>query len=209
MARTRPPRKVTYFEPVPPRLARNTIIEFDIRGRPPLPLHDARRLRPARSRRGDPAGARRMVSTHARAARRRGACGLARRPRRGLSARRADHRRAPHGRRRIRDPSAVLDTDAGARSPLAAHSVPRACLGFGLSHACGREGTAASAIPGRVRGAIPPCGPGSSESRQRRGVGGARGATHPAFVFVFRLGLTKCDVVIRCEKIGLNHAPSC
>jgi hypothetical protein len=27
MARTRPPRKVTYFEPVPPRLARNTIIE--------------------------------------------------------------------------------------------------------------------------------------------------------------------------------------
>ena len=26
MAR-RPPRKVTYFEPVPPRLARNTIIE--------------------------------------------------------------------------------------------------------------------------------------------------------------------------------------
>src|ERR1700737_1100298 len=27
MARNRPPRKVTYFEPVPPRLARNTIIE--------------------------------------------------------------------------------------------------------------------------------------------------------------------------------------
>src|ERR1700740_437252 len=27
MARPRPPRKVTYFEPVPPRLARNTIIE--------------------------------------------------------------------------------------------------------------------------------------------------------------------------------------
>jgi hypothetical protein len=27
MARRRPPRKVTYFEPVPPRLARNTIIE--------------------------------------------------------------------------------------------------------------------------------------------------------------------------------------
>jgi hypothetical protein len=26
MARRRPPRKVTYFEPVPPRLARNTII---------------------------------------------------------------------------------------------------------------------------------------------------------------------------------------
>jgi len=27
MARRTPPRKVTYFEPVPPRLARNTIIE--------------------------------------------------------------------------------------------------------------------------------------------------------------------------------------
>jgi hypothetical protein len=32
MARRRPPRKVTYFKPVPPRLARNTIIEstFDV-----------------------------------------------------------------------------------------------------------------------------------------------------------------------------------
>ena len=32
MARRNPPRKVTYFEPVPPRLARNTIIEstFDV-----------------------------------------------------------------------------------------------------------------------------------------------------------------------------------
>ena len=27
MARRSPPRKVTYFEPVPPRLARNTLIE--------------------------------------------------------------------------------------------------------------------------------------------------------------------------------------
>jgi hypothetical protein len=27
MARRNPPRKVTYFEPIPPRLARNTIIE--------------------------------------------------------------------------------------------------------------------------------------------------------------------------------------
>jgi hypothetical protein len=27
MARRSPPRKVTYFEPVPPRLGRNTIIE--------------------------------------------------------------------------------------------------------------------------------------------------------------------------------------
>ena len=32
MTRRTPPRKVTYFEPVPPRLARNTIIEstFDV-----------------------------------------------------------------------------------------------------------------------------------------------------------------------------------
>jgi hypothetical protein len=32
MARRSPPRKVTYFQPVPPRLARNTIIEstFDV-----------------------------------------------------------------------------------------------------------------------------------------------------------------------------------
>ena len=32
MARRSPPRKITYFEPVPPRLARNTIIEstFDV-----------------------------------------------------------------------------------------------------------------------------------------------------------------------------------
>ena len=45
MARRAPPRNVTYFEPVPPRLARDTIIEFDLRGRPPLPLHAAHRLR--------------------------------------------------------------------------------------------------------------------------------------------------------------------
>ena len=101
MARRNPPRKVTYFEPVPPRLARNTIIEFDLRGRSPLPLHDARRLWPARPRRGDPAGTRRMAPAHARAPRRRRACGLARRPRCGLSARRTDHRHAPRGRRRI------------------------------------------------------------------------------------------------------------
>jgi hypothetical protein len=32
MARRSPPQKVTYFEPIPPRLARNTIIEstFDV-----------------------------------------------------------------------------------------------------------------------------------------------------------------------------------
>ena len=58
MARRNPPRKVTYFEPVAPRLARNSIIEFDVRGRPPLPLHDADQLQPARPRRGDPASTR-------------------------------------------------------------------------------------------------------------------------------------------------------
>ena len=56
MARRNPPRKVTYFEPVPPRLPRNTVIEstFEV----------GRRFRctmrvdcgAARSRRGDPAG---------------------------------------------------------------------------------------------------------------------------------------------------------
>ena len=41
MARRNPPRKVTYFEPVAPRLARNAVIEstFDVGRR--FPLHDA------------------------------------------------------------------------------------------------------------------------------------------------------------------------
>ena len=69
MTRRSPPRKVTYFEPVPPRLARNTIIEstFEV----------GRRFRctmrvdcgETRSRSGDPAGKRRMAAAHARAAR--------------------------------------------------------------------------------------------------------------------------------------------
>jgi hypothetical protein len=44
-ARRSPPRKVTYFEPVPPRLARNTIIEstFDV-GRPLAALTVGARL---------------------------------------------------------------------------------------------------------------------------------------------------------------------
>ena len=45
MARRSPPRKVTYFEPVAPRLARNTDHRIHVRGRPPFPLHDAHRLR--------------------------------------------------------------------------------------------------------------------------------------------------------------------
>src|ERR1700730_2053245 len=75
---------------------------IDLRGRAPFPLHDARRLRPARPRSGDPAGTRRMAPAYARAVRRRGAGGLARRPQCGLSARRPDNRRAHRGRRRIK-----------------------------------------------------------------------------------------------------------
>src|SRR6516162_515659 len=37
-----------------------------VRGRPPLPLHDARRLWRARSRRGDPTRSRRMATAYAR-----------------------------------------------------------------------------------------------------------------------------------------------
>jgi hypothetical protein len=37
MARRIPPRKVTYFEPVPPRFARNTIIESANAPPPPAP----------------------------------------------------------------------------------------------------------------------------------------------------------------------------
>ena len=43
MARRSLPRKVTYFEPVLPRLAQH-YHRVDVRGRPPLPLHDARRF---------------------------------------------------------------------------------------------------------------------------------------------------------------------
>ena len=101
MARRRPPRKVTYFEPVAAAPCAQHRHRVDVRGRPPFPLHDARRLRPARSRGGDPAGTRQMAPAHARAPRRGGAGGLARRPQRGLSARRPDGRRTPRGRRRI------------------------------------------------------------------------------------------------------------
>jgi hypothetical protein len=43
MIRRRPPRKVTHFEPMPPRLARNTIEStFEVA----LPVHDAGRRVP-------------------------------------------------------------------------------------------------------------------------------------------------------------------
>jgi hypothetical protein len=58
MAPRIPPRKVTYFKtgPAAPRAQHHHRV--DVRGRPPLPLHDARRLWRARSRRGDPADTR-------------------------------------------------------------------------------------------------------------------------------------------------------
>jgi len=65
MARRSPPRKVTYFEPVPPRLARNTIIEstFEVGRRFRCTLRvDCGQLDP---RRGDPAGARQLAPAHA------------------------------------------------------------------------------------------------------------------------------------------------
>ena len=85
MAPRIPPRKVTYFEPVPPRLARNTIIEltFDVGRRFRCTMRvDCGQLD---SWRGDPAGTRRMAAAYAREPRRREACRLARRPQRGLS----------------------------------------------------------------------------------------------------------------------------
>ena len=68
MARRSPPRKVTYFEPVPPRLARNTIIEstFDVGRRFRCTMRvDCGQLDPGR---GDPADTRRMAAAYARAA---------------------------------------------------------------------------------------------------------------------------------------------
>ena len=101
MAHRIPPRKVTYFEPVVPRLARNTVIEstFDVGRRFPCTMRvDCGELDPGAVIRPAPGE---WHPAHARAARRRGARGLAGRPQCGLSARRADDRRAPRGRRRL------------------------------------------------------------------------------------------------------------
>jgi hypothetical protein len=67
MAR-RPPRKVTWFEPVLPRLARNTVIEstFEVGRRFHCTMRvDCGQLDPG----GAPAGSRRMAPAYARAAR--------------------------------------------------------------------------------------------------------------------------------------------
>src|SRR3984893_8558107 len=70
MARRSPPRKVTYFEPVPPRLAGNNIIEstFEVGRRFRCTMRvDCSQLD---ARRGDPVGTRRMAPAYARAPRR-------------------------------------------------------------------------------------------------------------------------------------------
>ena len=103
MARRNPPRKVTYFEPVPPRLARNTIIEstFEVGRRFRCTMRvDCGRL--------DPGAVIRPVPSewHPRIPERldeEELAGLARRSQCGLSARRTDRRRAPRGGRRIRE----------------------------------------------------------------------------------------------------------
>jgi hypothetical protein len=73
MARRNPPRKVTYFEPVPPRLSRNTIIEstFEVGRRFRCTMRiDCGELNPDAVY---PAGTRRMAPAYARGPRRRGA----------------------------------------------------------------------------------------------------------------------------------------
>ena len=100
MSSRSPRRKVSYFEPVPPRLARNIESTFEVgcRFRCTMRVHCGQLYPGAR----DPAGTRRMVSPYARAPRRRGACGLARWSRCGLSARRTDNRCAPGARRSVK-----------------------------------------------------------------------------------------------------------
>ena len=64
MARRTPPRKVRYFEPVAPRLARNTVIEstFEVGRRYRCTMRvDCGRLHPG----GDPPGPRRMAPADA------------------------------------------------------------------------------------------------------------------------------------------------
>ena len=69
--------------------------------------------------------------------------------------------------------SARTSLSNGRSARLAVTRYRDRCLGFGDSD------TASNAIPGRARGATPPCVLGSSESRQRRGVERARRAAPP------------------------------
>jgi hypothetical protein len=100
MARRPPPRKVTYFEPVPPCLARNTIIEstFEVGRRFRCTMRvDCGQLDPDAVIRPEPG------EWHSRMPARldeEELAELARRAQRHLSACRADDRHAPRGRRR-------------------------------------------------------------------------------------------------------------
>src|SRR6266446_5854867 len=98
MARRSPPRKVTYFEPVLPRLARNTIIEstFEVGRRFSCTMRvDCGQLDPGAVIRPVPG------EWHPQIPERLDEEELADWPQCGLSARRTDNRRAPRGRRRI------------------------------------------------------------------------------------------------------------
>jgi hypothetical protein len=115
-----PPRKVTYFDPlrprlarktisIPPDLARNTIIEstFDVGRRFRCTMRiDCGEIAPG-------AVLRPVLGKwrpHPRAPRRRGACRLACRAQCSLPARRANGRSAPRGRRRIARRLGLLET---------------------------------------------------------------------------------------------------
>src|SRR6266581_8185663 len=127
MARRTPPRKVTYFEPVPPRLARNIVIEstFEVGRRFRYTMRvDCGQLDPGAVIRPGPG------EWHPRMPERlydQGACGLARRPQCDLSARRNDNRHAPRGRRRI---AGLLENriELIARGPRWGQSAAKTCL---------------------------------------------------------------------------------
>src|SRR5512133_1935371 len=101
MARRSPPRKVTYFEPVPPRLARNTVIEstFEVGRRFHCTMRiDCSQLEPGTVIRPVPGEWHPHMPAQLDEEE---LAGLAGRARAGLSARGPDGRRAPRGCRRI------------------------------------------------------------------------------------------------------------
>jgi hypothetical protein len=122
MARRIPPRKVTYFEPVAPRLARNTVIEstFEVGRRFRCTMRvDCGQLDPGAVIRPDPG------EWHPRMPERldeEELSGLARRPRRGLPARSLDGRRPPRRRRRISARQSVSGLKTTAASRTEGHS---------------------------------------------------------------------------------------
>ena len=98
MARRTPPLKVTYFEPVPPRLARNTIIEstFEVGRRFRCTMRvDCGQLDPGAVIRPCPENGTRACPS---ASTKRSLPDLADWPQCGLSTRRTNNRRAPRGR---------------------------------------------------------------------------------------------------------------